>query len=234
MAVRWPVELSAGAVRLRPLRRSDERAWRNLRGRNAAWLRPWESTSPEPDGRSTTFRRYVRALDAEGRSGAGLPFAVVHTGELVGQLTVSGIAMGSMRSASIGYWIGEHAAGLGIIPTAVALAGDYCFQRLGLHRLEINIRPENVRSLRVVGKLGFRDEGLRVAYMHIDGQWRDHRSFALTAPEVPEGLLARVAGRTGAGGSAGAGGAAAGGAAGGAAAGCPAAGAGGSDGGAGT
>jgi ribosomal-protein-alanine N-acetyltransferase len=45
--------------------------------------------------------------------------------------------------------------------------------------------------LRVVEKLGFRDEGLRRAYLHIDGAWRDHRTFALTAEEVPGGLLAR-------------------------------------------
>ncbi len=62
---------------------------------------------------------------------------------------------------------------------------------MGLHRVEINIRPENTASLRVVAKLGFRDEGLRRSYLHIDGDWRDHRTFALTAGEVPGGLLAR-------------------------------------------
>jgi ribosomal-protein-alanine N-acetyltransferase len=43
----------------------------------------------------------------------------------------------------------------------------------------------------VVEKLGFREEGLRVAFLHIAGAWRDHRSFALTTEEVPQGLLAR-------------------------------------------
>ena len=82
-------------------------------------------------------------------------------------------------------------AGRGIIPTAVALATDHCFATVGLHRVEVNIRPENAASLRVVEKLGFRPEGLRPRYLHIDGDWRDHLSFALTADEVPEGLLAR-------------------------------------------
>jgi ribosomal-protein-alanine N-acetyltransferase len=57
--------------------------------------------------------------------------------------------------------------------------------------MEINIRPENGPSLRVVEKLGFRDEGLRPRYLHINGDWADHRSFALTAEEVPGGLLNR-------------------------------------------
>lgn len=54
---------------------------------------------------------------------------------------------------------------------------------LGLHRVEVNIEPENVASLRVVAKLGLRDEGLRL-HLHIDGDWRDHRSFAVTAEDL--------------------------------------------------
>jgi len=42
-----------------------------------------------------------------------------------------------------------------------------------------------------VEKLGFREEGLRPRYLHIDGAWRDHLVFALTAEELSEGLLAR-------------------------------------------
>ena len=40
-------------------------------------------------------------------------------------------------------------------------------------------------------ELGFRDEGIRKAYLHIAGSWADHRSFALTAEEIPGGLLRR-------------------------------------------
>jgi ribosomal-protein-alanine N-acetyltransferase len=76
------------------------------------------------------------------------------------------------------------------MPTAVALASDHCFD-IGLHRVEINIRPENMASRRVVEKLGFRPEGMRPALLHIDGAWRDHLAFALTAEEVPGGLLSR-------------------------------------------
>jgi ribosomal-protein-alanine N-acetyltransferase len=71
------------------------------------------------------------------------------------------------------------------------MAIDYCFRVLRLHRVEINIRPENTASLRVVHKLGLRPEGLRERYLHIDGDWRDHLAFAVTAEEVPDGLLAR-------------------------------------------
>ncbi len=191
----WPVVLRdaepGGTVTLRPLRRSDAREWMRLRADNAAWLEPWEATTPGAGRGTTTFAEYVRVLTRQARAGTTLPFAVEHAGELAGQLTVSSITYGSLCSASIGYWVSRHVAGRGVIPTAVALATDYCFQVLGLHRIEINIRPENERSLRVVAKLGFRDEGTRARYLHIQGAWRDHRTFALTADEVPDGLMGR-------------------------------------------
>ena len=192
MAPGWPAVLEDGPVRLRPLRRRDGTVWLDLRASNAAWLDPWDATSPVPlEGPRPTFVQFVRALSSQARAGTSLPFAIDHEGELVGQLTVSSITYGSLRSASIGYWVSEHIAGRGIMPVAVALATDHCFTALGLHRIEINIRPENGPSLRVVEKLGLRDEGVRERYLHIGDRWCDHRTFALTADEVPDGLLAR-------------------------------------------
>ncbi|WP_299275353.1 GNAT family protein [uncultured Georgenia sp.] len=184
------VLLEEAGVRLRPLRYRDRAAWQELRARNADWLRPWEATSPVPQA-PASFRHYVAESRRLARRGEALTFVIEVDGELAGQLSVSPILLGSLRGAAIGYWVSRHVAGRGVAPTAVALAGDYCFTELGLHRLEINIRPENAASLRVVEKLGFRDEGLRRRYLHIDGDWRDHRTFALVAEEVPGGLLER-------------------------------------------
>jgi len=192
MAVGWPVVLTEGDIRLRPLRRRDQRVWMELRSRNAGWLDRWEATSPIPArGPRPTFGEFVRSLGAQARRGTSLPFAVEFEGELVGQLTVTGITYGSLCSASIGYWVSEHVAGRGITPTAVAMAVDHCVRELGLHRIEINIRPENAPSLRVVQKLGFRDEGVRARYLHIGYEWRDHRTFAVTTEDIPGGLLER-------------------------------------------
>ncbi len=192
MARGWPVVLREGDVVLRPLRRRDARAWLAARMRNAAWLEPWEATSPEPfTGQPPSFPEFVRTLGAQARQGSALPFVIEYRGELVGQLTVATIVRGSLCSGSIGYWISQHVAGRGITPTAVAMAVDHCFGPVGLHRIEINIRPENAASLRVVAKLGLRDEGLRERYLHIQGRWCDHRTFAVTTEEVPDGLLAR-------------------------------------------
>lgn len=197
MTAGWPVTLREGRVALRPIARSDRDAWTSVRAQNRDWLAPWEATPPRDVGPPMTFPAMVRNLRAQARKGQLLPFVVTYDGELVGQLTVGGITYGSLCSAHVGYWIDARVAGRGVMPTAVALAVDHCFLVLRLHRIEVNIRPENVASLRVVEKLGFREEGLRLAYLHIAGDWRDHLSFALTAEEVPEGLLARWRARQG-------------------------------------
>lgn len=187
----WPVRLRDGEVLLRPLRGRDARRWRQVRNENSEWLAPWEATHPDEHSLPPSFGQMVRSFSREARAGRLLPFAVDVDDRLVGQLTVSGISWGSLRSAQIGYWVDRRVAGRGIIPTAVALSVDHCFFTLGLHRIEVNIRPENVASLRVVNKLGFRPEGLRRKYLHIDGDWRDHATFALTVEDVPNGLLPR-------------------------------------------
>jgi ribosomal-protein-alanine N-acetyltransferase len=178
-------------VGLRPIRLRDRSDWRSVRARNQQWLRPWDATSPAGSAElPPTFGHMVRVLTAEARAGHLMPFIVTYQQRLVGQLTVGGITWGSLRSAHIGYWVDRDVAGRGIIPTAVAMSTDHLFA-IGLHRVEINIRPENAASLRVVEKLGFRPEGMRPRFLHIDGGWRDHLSFALTAEEIGEGVLAR-------------------------------------------
>jgi [ribosomal protein S5]-alanine N-acetyltransferase len=159
-----------------------------VRSRNFEWLAPWEATPPR-DGTALAFPAMVRNLTSQARRGQMLPFVVTYEGRLVGQLTVGGITWGSLCAAHIGYWVDSAVAGRGVMPTAVALVTDHCFGAVGLHRIEINIRPENTASLRVVEKLGFRDEGLRRSFLHIDGAWRDHRAFALTAEDLPPGGL---------------------------------------------
>ena len=171
-------------VILRPLRGRDRREWEDLRAENVDWLRPWEATSPERQVTRLAFRQLVRQFDREASEGRLQPFVIETEGRLVGQMHLFGIAWGSFRSASAGYWVAKSVAGQGIMPLALAVACDHAFIGLGLHRVEVNIRPENTASLRVIEKLGFRDEGLRRRFLHIDGEWRDHRSFALTTEDL--------------------------------------------------
>lgn len=196
MTTHWPVVLTEGRVTLRPLEVGDHAAWRDARMRSAAWLRPWEATMPPGDtARPQTFRSMVKRMTRQAREGLGMPFVITYDGEFVGQVTVSNIVRGSAQFASLGYWIDQQYAGRGIVPLAVAMVVDHCFTSARLHRIEISIRPENANSLRVVEKLGIRETGYAPRYLHIDGAWRDHRQFAITVEECPEGLVNRLRNR---------------------------------------
>ena len=178
---------------LRPLTVDDGPAFQSVRRANAAWLEEWDATSPDPDAPGRTFAELVRQYDRDARAGRALPFAVEVDGRFVGQLSVGSIVLGSFRSCYVGYWVSRSVAGQMVIPTALALAGDHVLGTLGLHRIEVNIRPENTASLAVVRKLGFRREGLRPHYLHIAGAWRDHLSFALTTEDLAgETLVERL------------------------------------------
>ncbi len=190
-----PAARFAGRVGIRAVHRRDASVLRRLLTENREWLQPWEATFPGGGGAvpgSQSLGPVIRAFNRQRKLGNGVTFVMLLDEEVVGQLSLSDISAGALRSASIGYWVSRHVAGRGVTPAAVALATDYAFAELRLHRVEICIRPENIASLRVVQKLGFRPEGLRERYIHIDGKWCDHESFALTVEEAPRGMLARI------------------------------------------
>ena len=186
----WPARLESHGVVVRSLRRSDADDWQAVRARNHDWL--------APVGRDGAARRraapgvvqglVVRALLRQAKRGQTLPFVIEVDGRFAGQVTVSNVARGSAQWASIGYWVDAAVAGRGVAPRAVALVIDHCLGPVGLHRVEICVRPENTNSLRVVEKLGLEQVGYAPRFLHIDGDWRDHRIFAVTREEVPGGI----------------------------------------------
>lgn len=183
--------LKFGSVELRDLKKRDARKLQTLLIKDRAWLSPWEATTPGIRY-PVDARDLISNLLYQQRKGSGLAFVIEVEGELAGQINVANILYGSVSSASIGYWIGKDFAGRGAMPIAVALTIDHLFDELHLHRVEIDIRPENDASLRVVQKLQLREEGIKERFIHIDGQWRDHRIFAITAEERKGSMLGRL------------------------------------------
>lgn len=181
LVTRGPILARRGVV-VRPLRKSDAHEWLTLREHHRSWLRPWEATIPGGRTPTVSFAAYLRTERHARRHRTGIPMVIEVGGVLVGRVAVTRIEWGAEAGGSLGYWVAESSAGKGIAPTAVALLAEHAF-REGLHRLEIAVRPENAASVRVAQKLGFRDEGMRRQYLHIDGAWRDHRIFALTDGE---------------------------------------------------
>lgn len=178
--------LHSERLTLRPLRFRDKKKWLDVRTENREWLTPWEATFPlipedspaaEIDKGRPTYFEMVQSSHRELRAGRSYSFAIWHGVNLVGQITLGGVMYGALRGAHIGYWVDRNFANRGFITEAVRLITSFGFNELGLHRIEINVRPENAASCRVAEKAGYTFEGERAEFLHIDGAWRDHRTY---------------------------------------------------------
>lgn len=63
------------------------------------------------------------------------------------------------KSTLIGYWLGEEFQGKGIMTNACKTIVGYCFEELGLKRIEIRVATENFKSQAIPERLGFTKEG---------------------------------------------------------------------------
>lgn len=107
------------------------------------------------------------------------------TGELAGAVNLTSMLRGPFQSCFLGYFALEPHTGRGYMRTGIALALDLAFGEHGLHRVEASVQPGNVRSARLLRRLGFRLEGHSPRYLLIAGAWRDHDHYALTVEEWP-------------------------------------------------
>lgn len=168
---------------LKPIRFRDKAQWDSVRSINRDWLSPWEATRPKVDQKNSLPSYYgmVMQLNREMRAlrsiSLGIYLREKRSEKLIGQITLGGIIFGAMRGAHIGYWIDQRFASRGYTTRAVKLLTKFGFEVLKLHRIEINLRPENEPSKKVAIKAGYVLEGARNNYLHIAGDWRDHITF---------------------------------------------------------
>lgn len=78
------------------------------------------------------------------------------------------------RRAEIGILIGEEDCwGQGYASEAIALAADYAFRRLNLHKLTAGCYETNHGSVKAFEKAGFKREGVRSQHYFADGAYVD-------------------------------------------------------------
>lgn len=87
------------------------------------------------------------------------------------------------RRCEIGYALGAAHWGRGLAREALALALDQAFGVLGLNRIEADIDPRNLASVRLVEALGFRREGELRARYHVGGEIQDSLIYGLLASD---------------------------------------------------
>ena len=145
---------------------------------HASWV-----AAPQSDA---AFAAYIARF---GRRRAAAPTHVgwlaLHRADesLVGVFNLSEIVRGAFQSAYLGYYGFRAHAGRGLMKEALGLALDAAYGALGLHRVEVNVQPTNVRSIGLVEAVGFTEEGFSRRYLRIAGRWRDHRRFAMLSED---------------------------------------------------
>jgi ribosomal-protein-alanine N-acetyltransferase len=166
-------------VQLHVLRSQDRDAFLAMVAASRSLHTPWTSPPADPAA--------FRALVDRGESSDFVSLVGWRSddGTLVAVVNLSQIVRGSFQSCYCGFYANAATAGQGLTREALDLSLRYAFITLGLHRVEANVQPSNAASLRLVRRVGFRHEGFSPRYLHIDGAWRDHERFAITAEEWP-------------------------------------------------
>lgn len=98
---------------------------------------------------------------------------------IIGTVSFTNIVRGVFLSCFLGYKLDMDEINRGYMTEAVSKGIAVMFEDYGLHRIEANIMPKNLRSLKVVEKLGFHNEGLALKYLKINGKWEDHIHMVL-------------------------------------------------------
>ncbi|GAA3197616.1 GNAT family protein [Actinocorallia longicatena] len=163
------------AIILRPVGPGDEAEFLKAAVASAGLLEPWVYLPETP----AQFTDYLARFDGVG--GVGFVVCLEADGSIVGFVNINQIFRRSLERGILGFGAFEAGHARGIMSEAVRRTVAYGFGELGLHRLEADIQPANVRSKRLVERLGFRCEGLSPAYLRINGVWRDHERWAITA-----------------------------------------------------
>lgn len=177
-----PLELRADReVVLRPLRLKHAAALFALTRDNEPWLRRWlpwldDNTRPE---QTRTFVTRMRELE---RTGVALTFTVWHRDHLVGVAGFNWIDKGN-RSAMVGYWLAQGAAGQGIMTRAVRALEAHAFGPMDLHRLEIRAAVRNRASRAIPERLGYRHEGTLRQAEWLYGKPVDHAVYGKLATD---------------------------------------------------
>jgi ribosomal-protein-alanine N-acetyltransferase len=126
------------------------------------------------------------ARERERQLGTGYGFGIFVDGVFAGEINLNSVQRGPFQNAYVGYWIDEAHAGQGYMPESVVVLTRFGFEDLRLHRLQISIIPRNTKSRRVMEKLDYREEGVALRYLEINGVWEDHIRYAITAEEWAE------------------------------------------------
>jgi ribosomal-protein-serine acetyltransferase len=114
--------------------------------------------------------------------GSGVPMAVWHRGRIVG--ATGTVSMDRANdTAEIGYFVVGDQEGKGLMTRAVTVFVDHMFQVEGMNRLTARIMTDNHRSLALIQRLGFIQEGVQRQSYKLRGVHMDMAVYSLLRSE---------------------------------------------------
>jgi ribosomal-protein-alanine N-acetyltransferase len=151
--------------------------------RNELHLAPWDPPKPANFLTEEFQRKRLRQAVADFEAGTAMLWWLYLQGKpnvLVGSIGLSAIARGPFQNALLGYALEGDLQGQGLMQEGLSAVIAHAFsEEINLHRIQANVRPDNLRSLRVLERLGFEREGFARDYLYIQDKWHDHVMLAL-------------------------------------------------------
>ncbi|HUX20153.1 MAG TPA: GNAT family N-acetyltransferase [Spirochaetia bacterium] len=160
---------------------------------NREHLAGWEPERNEEYYTPTGCSERVLKLRSDFEDGGAIPLLAWAREErrIVARCNFSNIVRGPLQACHLGYSVNLADQGKGLMFEVVDAAISYVFESVGLHRIMANYIPRNLRSERLLQRLGFQKEGYARSYLLIAGVWEDHILTALIKGDRHGALLPR-------------------------------------------
>jgi ribosomal-protein-serine acetyltransferase len=167
---------------IRPVRDEDAEELDALVDANRPHLTPWMPWAADQDLAGT--REFLRTSAQELLDGTSVQLAITERDAIAGMVGFHGISR-LHGSAEIGYWLAADRQGQGTMTAAVRALVGHGFSVLDLHRVEIHVAPENVRSRAIPERLGFVLEGTLREAQRVGERWLDSAIYGMLARDWP-------------------------------------------------
>lgn len=154
-----------------------------LLAENREFNAPWEPIRPDDYFTEDWQQTLTGKLLGQYADGITVPHVILdEDGRIIGRITLNEIVRGPLQSCSLGYWVDSSHNGRGVATAAAREFVRMAFEDLDLHRIQAGTLVHNVRSQRVLEKVGFVRYGLAPTYLRIAGEWQDHILFQVINP----------------------------------------------------
>ncbi len=166
---------------LRSVELSDAGKLFELISRNTDHLRRFLPSVAAIDS-MLAVRAHIRDVRKKSRRSELLEFHIIYRKQLCGALRLNYFEPHNHK-ISIGYFLDKELQGRGIITNSARAVINYCFDELGLNRIELRVDTCNYASIAVAERLGFRREGELIQAELIDQVFVDHYIYCLLRGE---------------------------------------------------